>query len=114
MFSVGQTIVLGLAGSIYVFGAAFLLGGRSMLKAGCSPSSDTDGGSPVQSGIIDGSPYFVPVLDGATNRALSPSGTKAPGGAGRIEGAMPDPRAASSRQGVEGVSPSLKRPICLN
>ncbi len=116
MFSAGQTIVLGLAGAIYVVGAAFLLGGRAALTSGGEGALDADGGQVVRPGTIDGAPHFVPALNHGT---ASPDARSAPGGTSSGAGPAPSGRAhpAPGRPHpgtASGAPTSLRGPICLN
>ncbi|WP_251979778.1 hypothetical protein [Salinibacter ruber] len=116
MFSVGQTIVLGLAGFIYVVGAAFLLGGRAVLNSREHGPSGGDGGQVVRPGTINGAPHFVPALNQGT---ASPNARSATGGTASKEALSPSGRAhpASSRahSGTANDAPtSLRAPLCLN
>ena len=119
MFTLGQTIVLGLAGSIYVVGAAFLLGGRAVLKSEERAFFDTTGGQIVPAGTIGGAPYFVPALDGGTVTATSTgtaastraSSSAANKGASGARGRPPRPM--DCRGAARGAA-SLRNPLCLN
>lgn len=119
MFTLGQTIVLGLAGSIYVVGAAFLLGGRAMLKSDLRALGNTTGGQIVPAGTIGGAPYFVPALDGGTVTATSTgtaastrtSSSAANKGASGARGRPPRPM--DCRGAARGAA-SLRNPLCLN
>jgi hypothetical protein len=116
MFSVGQTIVLGLAGFIYVVGAAFLLGGRAMLNSGGGTALDTDGGQVVRPGTINGAPHFVPALNQGT---ASPNARSATGGTASKEALSPGGRMHPSRNRAHsgtasGAPTSLRAPLCLN
>ena len=136
MFTLGQTIVLGLAGSIYVVGAAFLLGGRAVLKSDPRALGNTTGGQIVPAGTIGGAPYFVPALDGGTVTAASTK-TGSSTGTASTETASSTGTAASTRtsssaankgaSGARGRPPrpmdcrgaargaaSLRNPLCLN
>ncbi len=108
MFTVGQTIVLGLAGSIYVVGAAFLLGGRAVLNSGGRVSSSGDGGQVVRPGTIDGAPHFVPALDSGAAKSHSVVDGGSPN-----KGMLPA-RSHARSEGATGPSKSLKAPLCLN
>lgn len=112
MFSLGQILVLGLASSIYVVGAAFLLGGRSMLRRGGGPSADADGGQAFRAGTREGAPYFIPVLDGDATGARSRNDSASP--APRRARGRPARRSVARGEATEGVSASLRNPICLN
>jgi len=124
MFTVGQALVLGLAGTIYVVGAALLLGGQSVLQ-GQFPSGG-EGGQIVRADAVEGRPaYFVPDLAAfpAGPRSLvetsSLDGARAP-----ADGMKTTPRATvrrepfAQKQGTgraerSGGSP-LTAPICMN
>jgi len=114
MFSIGQTIVLGLAGSVYVVGAALLLGGRSILEGDGSASSDGEGGWVVRAGTAERPPaYFVPDLDERPVDRLTPSRTADSTG-GRpliVEGR---PTQVSHSKGTGDATGRIATPLCLN
>jgi hypothetical protein len=121
MFSAGQTIVLGLAGAIYVVGAAFLLGGRAALTSGGEGALDADGGQVVRPGTIDGAPHFVPALNipVSGNGTASPNARSATGGTASKEALSPGGRMHPARSRAHsgtanGAPTSLRAPLCLN
>ena len=123
MFTVGQTLVLGLAGSIYVVGAALLLGGQSVLRGG--PLSGGKGGQIVRAGARAGEPaYFVPDFEDcvagprSSARTLGPKGERSPTGGTRKFSPPAAGHQGTDRKRVGGrpeqsASP-LAAPICLN
>ena len=123
MFTVGQTLVLGLAGSIYVVGAALLLGGQSVLRGG--PLSGGKGGQIVRAGARAGEPaYFVPDFENhmagprSSVRTLGPKGERAPTGGTRKfsqadAGHQAPVRKRAGECSEQSKSP-LAAPICLN
>ena len=121
MFSVGQTIVLGLAGFIYVVGAAFLLGGRAVLNSREHGPSGGDGGQVVRPGTINGAPHSVPALNtsGSGNGTASPNARSATGGTASKEALSPGGRMHPARGRAHsgtanGAPTSLRAPLCLN
>lgn len=56
MFSLGQCIIISLASTIYLAGAAFLLAGRPVL-----PDRMSEGRKP-RSTVVEGIPYFYPIV----------------------------------------------------
>jgi len=64
MFPLSQYLVIGFAGSVYVVGAALLLTGHTFLRnSGLSPFDTSKQETAGASGGVEGSPYFVPVLE---------------------------------------------------
>ncbi|WP_103027277.1 hypothetical protein [Salinibacter altiplanensis] len=113
MFTVGQILILGLAGSIYVVGAAFLLGGWAGLRSGRPAAPDVEGGQVVRAGTINGAPHFIPALDdtvSAPSTSDRSSRGEGPPRAGQARSSRPLPR----RGRAETAPGSLRTPICLN
>lgn len=117
MFSLSQYVIIGLVGSIYVAGAAFLLAGYSFLRDRSSLSVDANKEQEDEPRAVEDSPFFFPVLENRTlehedfTDSLSPAGgeqTRTSPGA-----PSPDQQTIGSRaQKVELVL--LTDPICLN
>ena len=123
MFTVGQTLVLGLAGSIYVVGAVLLLGGPSVLRGRLS--SDGRGGQIVRADILESPPaYFVPDLEGCpadprfSAETSGPDGDWAPAGRMRTTSRAAQGKASAQKRRTSHPKPpsgsSLRVPICLN
>ena len=125
MFTIGQTIVLGLAGSVYVVGAALLLGGRSLLRGGRPASSDGEGGWVVRVGTAERPPaYFLPDFEGcvagprSSARTLGRKGERAPtGGTRKFSPAAAGHQGTDRKRGggrLAQIGSPLAAPICLN
>jgi hypothetical protein len=123
MFSLSQYIIIGLAGSIYVAGAAFLLAGPpflrdcSLLPAGTNSPAGTNGERAGGSRPAGGAPYFFPVHE---NRPLGHEDcTEPPLHAGgertRTAPTAPDPDCQGSEPRTEKAERVLlTNPVCLN
>jgi len=110
MFSVGQCIIISLAGTIYLAGAAFLLMGPSFV-----PTSVIEEGK-GPSAVVKEFPYFYPVVEENLDREVL-TGASLPGGEVQSRVSWSGPRCDHQAIGYkhEAVDAGLlKEPICLN
>jgi hypothetical protein len=116
MLSLSQYLIVGLVGSIYVAGTAFLLTGRSFLK-GNGPSRDGVEKYLESPELIEDAPYFFPVLEECTlkhiDKQVDPVGAYSPATGEHAETSCGDP---SSDRGASETKELvlLTTPICLN
>ena len=129
MFSLGQYVIIGLASTIYLVGAALLLAGRTVASIS---ESETQQGLP---GAAKASPYFCPASgkdpDWLVRRGAAPPGDGAlPRPGARAQGFVGDPpfhpqanpqtHGPLETHGPRGRAPGhaserlLTAPICLN
>jgi len=110
MFSVGQCIIISLAGTIYLAGAAFLLMGRPFIPIGTSERAKNPPAA------VKRPPYFYPVAEQSpARRALT--GTSLPAEEGSVRSSWGGPHLGHRPGGHErerGEVGLLVEPICLN
>ena len=117
MFSLSQYIIIGLVGSIYVAGAAFLLTGYSFLQDRSLPSVDANKERGNGTRAAENPPYFFPVLENRILEPEDPTNSLSPAGEEQTRTSpralSPDHQTIGSRtQKVELVL--LTDPVCLN
>lgn len=109
MLSLGQCIIISLASTIYLGGAAVLLTGCSIR----SISTNEDGKVPSE--VVGGAPYFCPVTE--HNRDTVVRAGTLPGEGGQTLTSYREPgldhRATGHTNGRVGVS-LLVEPLCMN
>lgn len=116
MFTLSQYIIIGLAGSIYVAGAAFLLTGHSFVRDRSLLPVDASEGR-VGLGAVEASPFYVPVPE---NNALGHEGPRGPvspvgeGPTGTSPSAPSPDRQAVGPESEEVELVLLTNPICMN
>jgi hypothetical protein len=116
MFSLSQYVIIGLAGSVYLAGAAILLTGGSFLRNCRLPILDAEREQTATSGAVEELPYFFPVLEkervgsGSSIGPLLPEGEKMRSSHGDLSA---DRRAVEHRS-ENAESDLLTSPICLN
>ena len=117
MFSLSQYVIIGLAGSVYLAGAAILLTGGSFLRNCRLPILDAEREQTATSGAVEELPYFFPVLEkervgsgGSIGPLLPVEGEKMRSSHGDLSA---DRRAVEHRS-ENAESDLLTSPICLN
>ena len=116
MFSLSQYVIIGLAGSVYLAGAAILLTGGSFLRNCRLPILDAEREQTATSGAVEELPYFFPVLEkervgsGSSIGPLLPEGEKMRSS----HGALSADRRAVEHRSENAESDLLTSPICLN
>ena len=116
MFSLSQYVIIGLAGSVYLAGAAILLTGGSFLQNCRLPILDAEREQTATSGAVEELPYFFPVLEkervgsGSSIGPLLPEGEKMRSS----HGALSADRRAVEHRSENAESDLLTSPICLN
>ena len=116
MFSLSWYLVIGFAGSVYVVGTALLLTGHTFLRnSGLSPLDASKQETAGASGGVEGSPYFVSVLEEVVLESGASEDPRPPVGAGQLRSAHGD--LSTDHQTAEHENRGLlllMEPICLN
>ncbi|GEM_PF-5219610 len=113
MLSLSQLVIVGLAGSVYVAGAVFLLAGRSFLPGRRSSSPDVN----ERVMRMHAAPYYFPVCGKKHSMERTPvdplSISKGPR-SGKSVGASPSSRPAVASRNNREETALVMTPICLN